>query len=75
MTKDIIIKLFKKTYPNSEFPNKNNLKAGDIEVWDSLGHLNFLLSVEKHFKIKFSMNELIELNNIDQISKAIDNKN
>ena len=38
--------VLKKTFPNAKIPSKKNLKAGDFEEWDSLGHLNFLLSVE-----------------------------
>ena len=57
-----------------KIPSKKNLKAGDFEEWDSLGHLNFLLSVEKIFKMKFSMEEMIEIKDFDEISKIIKKK-
>ena len=64
--------VLKKTFPNAKIPSKKNLKAGDFEEWDSLGHLNFLLSVEKFFKIKFSMEEIIKIKDFDEISKIVE---
>ena len=66
--------ILKKTFPKAKIPSKKNLKAGDFEEWDSLGHLNFLLTVEKIFKIKFSMEEMIEIKNFDEISRIIKKK-
>ena len=66
--------ILKKTFPKAKITPKKNLKAGDFEEWDSLGHLNFLLSVEKIFKIKFSMEEMLEIKNFDEISRIIKKK-
>ena len=66
--------ILKKNFPKDKIPSKKNLKAGDFEKWDSLGHLNFLLSVEKFFKIKFSMEEMIEIKDFSEISKIIKKK-
>ena len=35
--------ILKKNFPKVKIPSRQNLKAGDFEKWDSLGHLNFLL--------------------------------
>ena len=66
--------ILKKNFPQVKIPSRQNLKAGDFEKWDSLGHLNFLLSVEKFFKIKFSMDEMIKIKDFDEISKIIKKK-
>ena len=47
---------------------------GDFPEWDSLGHLNFLLSVEKSFKIKFTMEEMMEIKDFDEIIKSINKR-
>lgn len=55
-------KIFKKKIKNFE-----KLKIGDLKEWDSLGHINLLLEIEKKFKIKFSMKEISELKNMKKI--------
>lgn len=49
--------------------------AVDIEEWDSLNNINLVVAIEKEFKIKFNLEELISLKNvgdmIDLIAKKI----
>jgi acyl carrier protein len=46
-----------------------DLKAGSIDTWDSLGHLNLFLAVENELKVKFSTDEIL---NTVSIRKLID---
>jgi acyl carrier protein len=66
--------IIKKTFPKVKIPVKKSLKAGDFEQWDSLGHLNFLLAVEKFYKIKFTMEEMIKIKTFDEILKILKKK-
>ena len=43
--------------------------ANDVDGWDSLEHINLILSVESTFDIKFSMNEMMEMH---QVGKMVD---
>lgn len=45
--------------------------ANDIEDWDSLEHVNLIVAVEKHFKIKFTMNEMIKFKNVGNMVDTI----
>lgn len=38
--------------------------AEDIPEWDSLGHVNFVYSIEQEFGVEFSADEFAELSNI-----------
>lgn len=48
--------------------------ADDIEDWDSLEHINVITSMEKHFKIKFAMNEVTGFKNIGNMVDTIFDK-
>ena len=52
----------------------NSLKVGSFKEWDSLSHFNFLLQIEKDFKIRFNTNDFSSLKSIKEISKKIKNK-
>jgi len=54
--------------------NFENLKIGDIEKWDSLNHMLFLMEIESEYSLKFSVDEMGDLITIEQIRKAIKEK-
>jgi acyl carrier protein len=48
--------------------------AQDIEEWDSLSHIRFMISVEKFFKIRFLNEEISELKNVGDLAAVIEGK-
>ena len=48
-----------------------NAAASNLAKWDSLSHLKIILALEKHFKVKFGDDEIIELVSMEAILKAI----
>ncbi len=54
--------------------NFENLKIGDIEKWDSLNHMLFLMEIESEYSLKFSVDEMGDLITIEQIRKAMKEK-
>lgn len=51
--------------------NFEDLQIGDIKQWDSLANMNFLMSLEKNFNIRFSFEEMSELTSINIIKLRI----
>lgn len=51
--------------------NFEDLQIGDIKQWDSLANMNFLMSLEKNFNIRFSFDEMSELISINIIKLRI----
>jgi acyl carrier protein len=45
--------------------------AGDVERWDSLNHVNFIVQVEKAFKIKFKNAEIARVGDIGELKRLV----
>ena len=54
--------------------NFENLKIGDIEKWDSLNHMLFLMEIESEYNLKFSVDEMGDLLTIKQVRKTMEEK-
>ncbi len=48
--------------------------AQDIEEWDSLSHIRFMITIERFFKFKFLNEEISELKNVGDLASAIERK-
>jgi acyl carrier protein len=48
--------------------------ARDVPGWDSLSHVQLVVAVEKHFKIKFSSREIFSFKNVGDMCTAIGQK-
>jgi acyl carrier protein len=49
----------------------NDANPGNLQKWDSLHHMNFILALEEHFLIRFNDEEVVELTNLPKIVEAI----
>jgi len=59
---------------SEELKNFSDLKMGDIEQWDSLANMNFLMELENKYNIRFSIDEMSQLSSISNITKTISKK-
>jgi len=78
MDKEQIKKQIKKiasvVFEIEESSINENLAAGAIETWDSLGHLKFFLAIENHYNVKFSTDEIIQTTSLTQIIDKVKEK-
>ena len=72
-TNKLLKKSFDKVFPKKKnVKNITNLKINSFEEGDSVAHLNFLLEIEKNFRVRFSLDEMSEIKSVKQILKKID---
>lgn len=51
-----------------------NTTTSDIAAWDSLNHIQMITAVEKHYKIRFNLNELLNFRNVGDLCRSIQEK-
>ncbi|MGR3276577.1 acyl carrier protein [Acaryochloris sp. 'Moss Beach'] len=52
----------------------NNFSPENCDSWDSMNNLRMITALEKAFKIKFSMEEISSMTNMEAISAMISQK-
>ena len=57
-----------------DFDVTHATSADDIEDWDSLSHIRFMITLERAFKVKFSNEEIAELKNVGELVDVISTK-
>lgn len=63
--------IFKDVLDNEQIQLAFDTTADDIEEWDSLSHIQLIVALEKHFKIKFTTNEITSYRNVGQLAEGI----
>lgn len=59
---------------NSDIVLSNDTTARDIEEWDSLSHIQLIVAIEKHFKIKFTSVEIGGFKNVGELCNTVQKK-
>lgn len=66
--------VFHDVFDDDEIVLTPQLSANDVDGWDSLKHVRLLLTIERTFKIKFSVSEIGRLKNVGDLATLIESK-
>lgn len=63
--------VFREVFQEESLDIEADMTAADIEEWDSIMHINLILSVEEHFGIRFRSSEVARLQSVGELHDLI----
>lgn len=67
--------IFREVFDNKILKINYNSSSSTINQWDSLAQINLIVGIEKLLKIKFTISELADLQNVGEMIDLIIKKN
>ncbi len=61
---DGVQEIFRDIFDEDDLVISDATSSDEIEDWDSLNHINLVSAIEKEFKIKFALGELMTLKDV-----------
>lgn len=68
---DQLTTIFRDTFDDDALVVTPTLTAAEVPEWDSFNHINLIVAVESHFKIKFQTAELEQLHTVGHLAGLI----
>jgi acyl carrier protein len=69
-----LAEVFQDVFSDDTLVLRPDLSAKDVDGWDSLTHIRLLVTIERTFKIKFTVSEVGELKNVGELTNLIEAK-
>ncbi len=68
---DSLTQIFRRVFDDATLLINTEMTAKDVEGWDSLNHINLIVSVEKEFGIQFTTKEIMLFRNVGDFARSI----
>jgi len=66
--------IFCEVFDDDEIELTPEMTADDVDGWDSLSHVNLIVTIETRFKIRFTQKELLTFKNVGDLMASIVSK-
>lgn len=66
-----IEEIFRDVLDNDEIELTEETTSADIDEWDSLSHIQLVVAIEKHFKLKFTAAQISGWKNVGAMCQDI----
>ncbi len=63
--------VFQEVFDDEDLFIDDDTNADSIDDWDSMEHINLVVAVEEEFGMKFSMDEIAEMQNVGDMVEII----
>lgn len=63
--------IFKDVLDNDDLVITRETTSADVEDWDSLNHIQLVVAIEKHFKLKFASSEIYSWKDVGEMCDVI----
>jgi acyl carrier protein len=71
---DRLNEIFCEVFDDDDIRIAPEMTANDIDGWDSLSHVNLIVTIEAKFTIRFSQKELLTFKNVGDLLNSIRSK-
>lgn len=72
--KNKLTEIFRTTFKDPDLEIFDTMTVDDVPAWDSLSHINLIMSTEKAFGIRMNMREIRGLDNVGSLIKLLEQK-
>ena len=66
-----LVTLMEDAFDEDSIEYSDELTADDIEEWDSLSNVRFIVSVEQEFGVRFTVGEIEGFKNVGELVEAV----
>ena len=66
--------IFCEVFDDDEIELTPEMTADDVDGWDSLSHVNLIVTIETRYKIRFTQKELLTFKNVGDLIKSVESK-
>jgi acyl carrier protein len=71
MVMDQLSAVFREVFQEEDLEIEADMTAADIDEWDSIMHINLILTVEEHFDVRFRSSEVAQLRSVGELHDLI----
>jgi acyl carrier protein len=69
-----LTKIFREVFDDEDIALSSEMTADEVDGWDSLSHVNLIVTIETRFDVKFTQKELLTFKNVGDLIDTIQSK-